>query len=1149
MSGLCTLTADVSASTGREADLARLAGVHARGIETGRGALVLVTMPTGEGRTDLLREFEGRVGGLGTLVLRAAAGPGERLAPFAVAERLVGSGALPASVRDAARACLASILAATPRLVRDPHAFAVGAADSHPVREFSRLFEALAAAGPIVVEVDDVLDADRLSVELLLHLAGQLLERPFILVLAERPELSPTEAGLHNRLVREATDRLGPEATMSPDKVRASAADRVGEACEELVERESAVSALDRALARSGAGRARTVLVEGAIGMGKSALAWSFLERAESRGVLSFGVHIQPEENTLTAAVLDRMFRNAAAPERLRTALRGRLSALREGGAGASDAGRLPADGDGLTERCLRGLAAELVELAQSVPLLLLVDDIHHLDADSLNLLAHLLPTAGADRILVLLTADESRDPTRWRLPTELLLRPNFQRVRVHRLSEDGMRRAAARRLGNGAAPPMAELAALSAGNPLVLGQLIGAHEAAGGGHVQAYGRAFVECLRRCPAETVEVVRALALLGEQATVKRAAELSGVGRDAVGPHLLPLSAAGLLDVCAFRHPAAAAAVLADMPAERRAALHRRAALLLFDEGAPALDVAHHLIRADEHEAPWIPGLLLDAASEALAADQMRLAVDCLRLARRVRLDPDARLRAEVRLSRLEWQLKPLAAARHLQPQLEHGAQARLSPRDTLDLAWRTAWFGQVDELGPLLVALDGRADGGADADDLAAWLTLTFPDRPFSPRMTTPSATAASGEPWLHAAAALARGLVGGPAGQRAGDFEQVLRSLTLDPDSLWSGETASLALLTLVYGDRLEAAISHSERLLAEAVAAGLPAWHAVFTAIRAEALFRQGDLPAAFRHAVAALAEIPTQGWGAAVGLPLGCAVHAAVRMGDMAAAKRLLGASLPDSALRGWHGLHYLHARGHYRMAAGLSQAALADFLACGSLTARWGAQGVSIVPWRTSAAEAWAQHGDADQARRLLRDQLAVLPPTSRRARGQAMRVLAGVSRDSRRPQLLADAVDLLKDCGDRYELARALTDLSAAQRQAGEQRRARRTARRALHFAKVTGAEPLRREAAPDEQELEETGLVRAEAEKLSQLTGQELRVATLAVEGNTNHEIAAKLYITPSTVEQHLTRVFRKLDVKRRDQLPRLLDSWRPHGAV
>ncbi|MET7656616.1 helix-turn-helix transcriptional regulator [Streptomyces sp. NPDC005486] len=41
-------------------------------------------------------------------------------------------------------------------------------------------------------------------------------------------------------------------------------------------------------------------------------------------------------------------------------------------------------------------------------------------------------------------------------------------------------------------------------------------------------------------------------------------------------------------------------------------------------------------------------------------------------------------------------------------------------------------------------------------------------------------------------------------------------------------------------------------------------------------------------------------------------------------------------------------------------------------------------------------------------------------------------------------------------------------------------------------------------------------------------------------GYTNREIAAKLYVTPSTVEQHLTRVYRKLKIQRRQDLPSFL---------
>jgi DNA-binding CsgD family transcriptional regulator len=47
-----------------------------------------------------------------------------------------------------------------------------------------------------------------------------------------------------------------------------------------------------------------------------------------------------------------------------------------------------------------------------------------------------------------------------------------------------------------------------------------------------------------------------------------------------------------------------------------------------------------------------------------------------------------------------------------------------------------------------------------------------------------------------------------------------------------------------------------------------------------------------------------------------------------------------------------------------------------------------------------------------------------------------------------------------------------------------------------------------------------------------LTFSERRTAALAAEGLRNPQIAQRLHVTPSTVEQHLTRAYRKLGCRR-----------------
>ena len=58
--------------------------------------------------------------------------------------------------------------------------------------------------------------------------------------------------------------------------------------------------------------------------------------------------------------------------------------------------------------------------------------------------------------------------------------------------------------------------------------------------------------------------------------------------------------------------------------------------------------------------------------------------------------------------------------------------------------------------------------------------------------------------------------------------------------------------------------------------------------------------------------------------------------------------------------------------------------------------------------------------------------------------------------------------------------------------------------------------------------------------VDELTAQERQIAVLAAGGSTNPEIGEQLYLSPRTVEWHLSKVFVKLGVTSRRQLTRAL---------
>jgi len=82
------------------------------------------------------------------------------------------------------------------------------------------------------------------------------------------------------------------------------------------------------------------------------------------------------------------------------------------------------------------------------------------------------------------------------------------------------------------------------------------------------------------------------------------------------------------------------------------------------------------------------------------------------------------------------------------------------------------------------------------------------------------------------------------------------------------------------------------------------------------------------------------------------------------------------------------------------------------------------------------------------------------------------------------------------------------------------------------------------AARARRELRATGETarRRSVATMLQLTAQEAQIARLARDGLSNPEIGARLFLSPRTVQYHLSKVFIKLDIASRSDLRRILPA-------
>jgi len=255
----------------------------------------------------------------------------------------------------------------------------------------------------------------------------------------------------------------------------------------------------------------------------------------------------------------------------------------------------------------------------------------------------------------------------------------------------------------------------------------------------------------------------------------------------------------------------------------------------------------------------------------------------------------------------------------------------------------------------------------------------------------------------------------------------------------------------------------------------------------------------------------------------------------GQQPRASELIEATSEEAAMRRWTSNKYARAvlyngLGQHHAARDAAWEAFApDPIGYGSL----------LVPELAEAASRTADRALLESVLEWLSARTRVI--SSGWATGIEARVRALLSESEVAESLYQQSIAHLSGTRLRLELAR--THLLYGEWLRRERRRldARTHLRTALEAFTSMGAEAFARRA---ERELEATGerARKRTVDTLDQLTPQETQIARLAANGHTNREIAAQLFISPSTVEYHLRKAFRKLDVKSRTELAHRLST-------
>ena len=928
-----------------------------------------------------------------------------------------------------------------------------------------------------------------------------------------------------------------------------------------LIERHEQLSKLNALFARSSSGQGQVVLLTGSVASGKTTLLTVLGEHVAASGGRFLRASGSRTERKLPFAFIAQLFRGAQLPDRIAQHVSALLQDSALGGS-SGDPAMLMANrlqcGNQVHAQMLQETFSVLVELAEARPLVLAVDDISQADPESLHCLLYLARRLGSSRIMMVVTDSLRLQPAYPLFRAELLRHPFFTTLILPPLSAPGVAETMQAILGPAAGGLGHGCFAVTGGNPLLVHAIIndqakpeGAAETAAGPAIgDEFTHAVVRCLHRLDEPVRRVAYGIAVLGESAGLALIGQLLDIAPELVTRAVRLLETSGLVSAGRLRHPRIRDAILGDIPAAERRQIHQRAAESLYCDGAAPRSVAAHLVASDG-DAPWAVTVLRDAAHDALAASEPETAAACLRLAQRCAADPRDRIQATAMLAKAHWQMSSLAVTGHLCELTEAARDGVMLARDVLGTVPYLLWYGRSEDAATCLSQAAASADrlsaqaatGLRAVATLASWFSPDHRvDGPASAASPVGPTVSPGVSPQLQAVMLLEKTLLE-PAGTDISGAEQILQRCELEHANF--GPVAA-ALGALIFAGRADRAAIWADLFIRHPALRRVPVWHAILRAIRAEAARRIGDLAVAEEYARVALAAMPPQVWGVAIGIPLATLLLAATETGKLDEAAPYLAVPVPDTMLYSPVGLLYLRARGRYHLATGRTLAALSDFQSCRELMTDRGLEQPIVMPWRLEVARAQVCLGQRDASAQLAREQIEAGVPDGT-TYGLALRLLAATVPSHQRITLLKEAVNILQAGDDRVELAHALADLGRAMHAQGDSPRARMMTTRAYQLAHVSGADLLcssllldqpgigpvpAYDSAPDDAE--------------SRLSDAERRVAALAAQGLTNREIAGKLFITVSTVEQHLTRIYKKLDIKRRVDLPMgLADTSEP----